>query len=429
MKTLLQGGQIWTAGMDAPIRADILVQDTRIAALYPEGADKAQHRDAAASIADAQRRDCSGCTLIPGLIDGHSHLSFAEPANFADHGNIPPEEHVLITMRNARIVLEAGFTSVLSAGAAKPRLDVVIRNAINAGQIPGPRMLAASPELTNTGNLGDERMMHIYRESVAMVVDGELEMLKACRTLIREGVDTLKLNVSGNHTVKGSRQNQTIMLEAELATAARTAHAHGKRLAVHSRAAESILLALKYEADILYHLEFADERALDALEAQKDRIFVAPAFGLLHNTIFEAEPWGITRAKAEAAGMMQQFDGVLTVIPALHRRGVRVLVGGDYGFPWTPHGTNARDLEHFVKFFGYSPVEALTAATRTGAAAMLLAGRTGELREGYFADILAVAGDPTRDVRLLQDKAKLKMVMKDGRIHTPAEGAGAALLA
>ncbi len=98
---------------------------------------------------------------------------------------------------------------------------------------------------------------------------------------------------------------------------------------------------------------------------------------MLHNTIFEAEAWGITRAKAEAAGMMQQFEGVLAVYPELKRRGVRVLVGGDYGFPWTPHGSNARDLGHFVKFFGYSAVEALTAATRTGAQAMLMAGQTG----------------------------------------------------
>lgn len=410
MRTLLRGGQVWTAGERAPYQADVLVEGQRIAQIFRGGG----------KVEDAQTRDCAGLTLIPGLIDGHSHLSFAEPVNFADHGNIPPEEHVLITMRHARIVLEAGFTSVLSAGAAKPRLDVVIRNAINAGQIPGPRMLAASPELTNTGNLGDERLMHIHRESVGMIVDGELEMLKTCRLLIREGVDTVKLNVSGNHTVKGARQDQTIMTEVELATAARTVHAHGKRLAVHTRAAESILLALKYQADILYHLEFADARAIDALEEQKDRIFVAPAFGLLHNTIFEAEPWGITRAKAEAAGMMQQFEGVLAVYPELKRRGVRVLVGGDYGFPWTPHGTNARDLEHFVKFFGYTPVEVLTAATRTGAAAMMMEGKTGEIREGFYADILAVEGDPTQDVRLLQDKKKLKMVMKDGRDHTAA---------
>ena len=408
MKTLLSNAQVWSAGEGAPYRADVLVEGTRIAAIFHGGATR---------VGDAKTIDLAGCTLIPGLIDGHSHLSFAEPVNFADHGNIPPEEHVLITMRNARIVLEAGFTSVLSAGAAKPRLDVVIRNAINAGQIPGPRMLAASPELTNTGNLGDERLMHIYRESVGMIVDGELEMLKACRLLIREGVDTLKLNVSGNHTVKGSRQDQTIMTEAELATAARTAHAHGKRLAVHTRAAASIMLALKYQADILYHLEFADSEALDALEAQKDRIFVAPAFGLLHNTIYEAESWGITRAKAEAAGMMQQLEGVLKVYPELKKRGVRVLAGGDYGFPWTPHGTNARDLEHFVKFFGYTPMEALTAATKTGAQAMMMAGQSGEIQTGFLADMVAVEGDPTADVRLLQDKAKLRMVMKDGAIH------------
>jgi len=407
---LLSGAQVWSAGEGAPYRADVLVENQQIRKIFRGGAGQEVG-------GDPQRLDFTGCTLIPGLIDGHSHLSFAEPVNFADHGNIPPEEHVLLTMRNARIVLEACFTSVLSAGTAKPRLDVVIRNAINAGQIPGPRMLAASPELTNTGNLGDERMMHIYRESVGMIVDGELEMLKTCRLLIREGVDTLKLNVSGNHTVKGSRQHQTIMLESELAMAARTAHAHGKRLAVHTRAAESILLALKYQADILYHLEFADSEALDALEAQKDRIFVAPAFGLLHNTIYEAEAFGITRAKAEAAGMMEQFEGVLKVYPELKKRGVRVLIGGDYGFPWTPHGTNARDLEHFVKFFGYSPAEALTAATRTGAQAMLLPGRTGEIQEGFLADIVAVAGDPTLDVRVLQDAAKIRMVMKDGAIY------------
>ncbi len=157
MRTLLKGAFVWSAGEGAPYRADVLVDGQRIREIF---------RGGAGSVGDAVTIDLTGCTLIPGLVDGHSHLSFAEPANFAEHGNIPPEEHVLITMRNARKVLEAGFTSVLSAGAAKPRLDVVIRNAINTGQIPGPRMLAASPELTNTGNLGDERLMHIYRESV-----------------------------------------------------------------------------------------------------------------------------------------------------------------------------------------------------------------------------------------------------------------------
>jgi hypothetical protein len=108
-------------------------------------------------------------------------------ANIADTGDVPPEEHTLLTLHHARVVLEAGFTSCLSGGSAKPRLDIVVRNEINAGDAPGPRLLAASPELTKTGNLGDERRMHIYRESIAMVVDGVDEITRVCRTLLREG--------------------------------------------------------------------------------------------------------------------------------------------------------------------------------------------------------------------------------------------------
>jgi imidazolonepropionase-like amidohydrolase len=105
------------------------------------------------------------------------------------------------------------------------------------------------------------------------------------------------------------------------------------------------------------------------------------------------------------------------VFAELRKRGLRVLVGGDYGFPWTPHGTNARDLEHFVRSFGYSDSEALVAATRTGAAAMMLEGQAGEIAKGLLADLLVVAGAPQDDVRLLQAPANIKLVMKDGRIY------------
>ena len=105
------------------------------------------------------------------------------------------------------------------------------------------------------------------------------------------------------------------------------------------------------------------------------------------------------------------------VFAELRKRRVRVIVGGDYGFPWTPHGTNARDLEHFVRFFGYSDSGALVAATRTGAAAMMLEGQAGEVAEGFLADLLVVAGEPQNDVRVLQAPDNIKLVMKDGRIY------------
>jgi imidazolonepropionase-like amidohydrolase len=115
--------------------------------------------------------------------------------------------------------------------------------------------------------------------------------------------------------------------------------------------------------------------------------------------------------------VVHQFECAQRVFAELRKRGVRVLVGGDYGFPWTPHGTNARDLEHFVRFFGYSDAQALVAATRTGAAAMMLEGQAGEIAEGFLADLVVVAGEPQGDVRLLQAADNIKLVMKDGRIH------------
>ena len=405
---LFEGGTVWDGTGKPAFPADVLIAGNRIAELFAPGGGGPPA---------ATRIDVTGHTIIPGLVDGHAHLPFLHKADIAETGDVPPEEHTLETRRHARIVLEAGFTSCVSGGSAKPRLDVVIRNEINAGAIPGPRMLAASPELTNTGNLGDERRMHIYRESIALVVDGVDEMQRTCRSLLREGVDTLKLNISGNQTIPGSRPQQTVMREEEVGIAARTAHAHGKRIAAHVRAAASIKAALRQGIDILYHCEYADEECLDLLEAARDKVFVAPAVGLLHNTIYEAEQWGITYEKAKSNGVVDQFEQAQLVFAELRKRRVRVIVGGDYGFPWTPHGTNARDLEHFVRFFGYSDSEALVAATRTGAAAMMLEGHAGEVAEGFLADLLVVAGEPQNDVRVLQAPDKIKLVMKDGRIY------------
>jgi len=143
---LLENGTVWDGSGRPAFAADVLVRGNRIAQVRPKLA-----QDGIA----AKRIDVSGHTIIPGLVDGHAHLPFAHKADMADTGDIPPEEHTLLTLLHARIVLDAGFTSCVSGGSAKPRLDIAVRDFIQAGHAPGPRLLAASPELTNTGNLGD----------------------------------------------------------------------------------------------------------------------------------------------------------------------------------------------------------------------------------------------------------------------------------
>jgi imidazolonepropionase-like amidohydrolase len=174
--------------------------------------------------------------------------------------------------------------------------------------------------------------------------------------------------------------------------------------------------ALKCGVDVIYHCEQTDAETLDMLEAAKDRIFVGPAIGLIWNTIHEAEAFGMTPEVVARLGMQRVIDMSCRTYAALRQRGVRVVIGGDYGFAWTPQGTNARDLEHFVNLFGYSPAEALACATSVGAQMMQM-GELGQVREGYLADLLLVDGDPTRDVRILQDRGRILMIMKDGAIH------------
>jgi imidazolonepropionase-like amidohydrolase len=207
-----------------------------------------------------------------------------------------------------------------------------------------------------------------------------------------------------------------MMTEAEIEAAVTTARAYGKRVMSHARSSASVQLSLKHGIDFINHCEFADARTIDMLEQHKDRVFLAPAFGLLHNALYEAAAWGITPEKAAAAGLPDQVENCARVYQELRRRGMRVLVGGDYGFAWTPHGSNARDLHHFVKWFGYSPEEALVCATINGARAMQMEDRIGRISDGYLADMLMVQGRPHEDVSCISAE-NILAVLKDGRPH------------
>ena len=392
-----------------PFPAKVLVEGNRIKSVTPVSE--------VLSAEGAELVNGGGATLMPGLVEAHSHISFANTADLQSLGDIPPEEHTLLAAKHAKLMLDQGFTSINSAAAAKPRLDVVIRNAINAGDIPGPRMLAATPEMTVSGGLGDVRLWHLHRETFAIVCDGPDEFRRVARQMCREGVDTLKINPSGDEFVPYARAQQTVMNDAEVAAVCEVARSRGKRVAAHARSAESVKMCLRHGVEIIYHATFADEEAIDQLEAAKDRVFVAPTLGITYTTLNEATQWGITPAVGEQLGLKRELAHAVKVMNELKRRGVRILPGGDYGFAWNPVGRNARDLEHFVNLLGFTPIEAVTAATKLGGEIMMQGDELGLVKPGYLADLLLVDGNPLADIRILQDRNRLLAIMKDGAFH------------
>jgi imidazolonepropionase-like amidohydrolase len=279
-RILFRNCRVWDGSGAASYPADVLVDGERIRTV---AIDRGQITGGGADVIEA-----NGMTLMPGLVEGHSHITFINAARATDIGDTPPEEHTLIAARNARILLDHGFTSAYSAASAKLRIDVVIRNAIESGELPGPRLRACGPEITVTGGLGDDRRPHQFRDSFAIVADGPDEVTKLARLCIREGVDSIKLNISGDdHTMLGALP-RTVMSEAEVRAGVVVARDFFRMVNAHCRAAEAVKRAVRCGVDVIYHCEHVDEEALDMLEAVKDRIFVGPAIGLLHAAVYEA---------------------------------------------------------------------------------------------------------------------------------------------
>jgi imidazolonepropionase-like amidohydrolase len=361
--------------------------------------------------------DGRGATLMPGLVEPHAHLSFADVVSY-EMTRLPPEEHLLATLRNARTMLDSGYTSALSAAAAKPRLDVVVKREIEAGRFPGPRLLANGPEITVTGGLGDSNLLHLpYHETPTFcwVADGPDAIRRVCRLLTREGVDLFKLNLSGDLGTSAWSSELTPMTDAEVAAAMEVARAGGIRVCAHCRSGDSVRMAVRHGVEVIYHANYCDEAALDALEAARDRVFVAPALGITYNLTQANGQWGMTPERVQA--FERELAASVETIARMRKRGIRVLPGGDYGFVYTPHGTYARDLWLFVKILGFSPMETLVAATARGGEIMGRPGELGVVKPGALADLLLVDGDPLADIAVLQDQRAIRMVMKDGALH------------
>jgi imidazolonepropionase-like amidohydrolase len=349
--------------------------------------------------------DGQGGTLMPGMVEAHAHLTWGSSVEKIYHAFIlPPEELEIAATRNARVLLDFGFTSAYSAGALGDGIEVRLAAAIAAGETPGPRLIPSTLERSPEGADGVETGDVFNGRGP----DAMRAFMQYCAD---QGMGSVKLVISGESALKPDSHNDVLYTVEEMEAAYAAAREHGLWIATHAYTDAAVELALSAGARIIYHASYISDATIAKLAARKDEVFYAPGCGVSVAAQEASPPPHIDMsAMKNSAAERMALEGIL--VPKMKAAGVKILIGGDYGFPFNPNGRNARDIAHFVEYFGYTPVEALAAATGLGGELMGL--DVGLVREGYLADLLLVDGDPTADVTILQDKDRLRAILKGG---------------
>ncbi|KAB8207872.1 hypothetical protein BDV34DRAFT_60315 [Aspergillus parasiticus] len=386
-----------------PYRGDVLIHGERIVSVGSVPDVEGLRHDPKVRVVQGRGR-----TFMSGLGDAHTHWTWNNIA-LELLGDIGVEEHTLITARSALCYLDSGYTMCYGAASAKDRLDCVVRDAINRGTLPGPRLLANGREIAKReGELA---------AGITAFAEGPLEMREVIRHHAKIGVDQIKLSMSGEAITETVSAEECFFTDEETAACVDEAHRNGIRVCSHARARDSVIQCARHGVDVIYHASYTDEEGMQMLEKVKDRVVVAPALNWLYATVYEAEPFGYSMEKAEQVGYRRELETAIKALKEMHKRGITVLPGGDYGFAWCPHGTYARDLEHFVKLLDFTPMESIVAATAGIAKLFMQEDELGKILPGYYADCILVDGDPLKDIAVLQDHSKLDVIMINGRIH------------
>jgi imidazolonepropionase-like amidohydrolase len=249
-----------------------------------------------------------------------------------------------------------------------------------------------------------------------MLVDGADEVRRAVRDQLRKGASQIKLFVSGGvlSPVDPIWMNQ--FNDEEIRVAVEECHKRNRQVAAHVRGNDGVKLCTEAGVDVLEHATYADDEAIAMIAERKDDLFVVPGLGYHWGILNKGVECGIPPEVMAATEYQEEWDLGCQAMEKLKNLGVRVIPGGDYGFVWCPHGEYAKDIELFVTDMGFSPMEAIVAATKHGSELMRLADDPGTGEEGKVADLLVVDGDPLADIAILQDRSRLAMVMKDGQV-------------
>lgn len=380
----------------------VIVEDDRVAAVVAT----------ADAPTDARRIDLPGHTLLPGLMDMHSHL-IGDDDNGQGYAQLVMRsgaQEAIVGVRNARATLEAGFTTVRDIGTFRAFVDVALRDGIEAGWIVGPRMMCAGAYVTTPGGAGDVTGLAVDVDEVVPrdlrfgVTSGVDQMRSTVRQVLRYGADFIKVLATGAVLTSGTKPGMPEFTEDELRAAVEEAGGAGTHVAAHAHGAEGIKRAVRAGVRSIEHGSLMDDEAIE-LMAERGTYLVADMYD--GDYMLEVGPsLGYTDeviAKVHLTNDAQR-EGFTKCVKA----GVRIAFGTDSGI--APHGVNARQFPYYVRY-GLTPMQAIRSATRWSAELMGWEDRVGTIAPGLFADLIAVRGDPTDDVSILE---RVPFVMKDG---------------
>lgn len=355
----------------------------------------------------------AGKTIMPGLIDTHLHLFMnGEPDFVAQMRDVPVPLKAIRAVSYVQRLMEAGFTTVRSAGDGNLWMTVALRDAINQGYIKGPRILASGYHLTVTGGHGYvfPPWIPYFKEAVAIQCDSVNELIKATRQQIANGVDCIKIVATGGNMTPIDVWIPQFTVE-EMKAVVDEAHKCGKCTHAHAVTPEGITRAIRAGIDVIAHGTLLDMKSAK-LMAEK-AVFLTPTISQIHSMAEKAPEGSIAMyaRKKSREQMQHQKDNFIKWVEA----GIKIAMGTDAGgVPYNYLGENAWELELMVEY-GLSEMDAIVASTKNAAEALHIEDRVGTIEAGKLADLIVVDGDPLQDIRLLQNKEKIKLVMIGGK--------------
>ena len=408
MKTLLRNATIIDGLGNEPFNGSVLIDGNEISEIGDANSDANPEAHS-----DTKVIDVTGRTVMPGLIDAHCHITLDEP-----HSNDEMFFHrreglgAIVAAYNVQKLLRAGVTGFFDADCLFD-LGVDLRDAIEAGIVPGPRMTTGGNALlTSVGGTAGRLIPAEGRIGYAKVVQNHHEIVAEVRRQAKTGVDWIKVHVTGlipRQTGKGEIQAWSY---DELKLVCDTAHELGLSVVGHCRNAKSIADSVRAGFDMILHATFMDEAALDVVIEHK--VPIVPTFTFQANLADFGDRVGADANLREI--FRREIAESAEMIRRAYDAGVPVLCGTETGFSLTPYGEwHYREMEVFVRDIGFTPLEALRAATSECGRAIGLAGRVGAVEAGRLADLLVVNGDPSKDVTVLGNKNNIERVFLDGR--------------